>query len=158
MDPVLAGRLDALFKKTLKSSTPIAVSQKERFIEAICAQSDRVACISEILRYDNGLASLQTVLRYDSSALFVNNHAVKILDYLRAPEIEELSSGQYLQKILMALVTPPIFWDTLCSAYRNQQLSGDGEYVILSIQFRSLNTPPTEYVLLGLYISLSHFR
>lgn len=133
MDPILAGRLDALFKKTLKSSTPIAVSQKERFIEAICAQSDRVACVSEILRYDNGLASLQNVLRYDSSALFVNHHAVKILDYLRAPEVEELSGGQYLQKILMALVTPPIFWETLCSAYRNRQLSGDGEYVVSSI-------------------------
>ena len=138
MDPILAGRLDALFKRTLTSGTPIAVSQKERFIEAICAQSDKVACINEILRYDNGLASLRAALRYDSSALFVNNHAMKILDYLRAPEIEELSSGQYLQKILMALVTPPFFWETVCSAYKNQQLSGDGEYVILSIQFRSL--------------------
>ena len=133
MDPILASRLDALFKKTLKSNTLIAVSQKERFIEAICAQSDRVACISEIILHNNGLASLQAVLRYDSSALFVNNHAVKILEYLRAPEIEELSSGQYLQKILMALVTPPIFWEALCSAYRSRQLSGDGEYVILSI-------------------------
>jgi hypothetical protein len=128
MDP-RAARLDALFKKMLKSSTPIAPSQKELFIEAICAQ-DRVTCINEIIRCNNGLMSLQTVLRYDTSAPFVNVHAVKILNYLRAPEIEALDSGQYLQKILMALVTPPIFWEALCSAYKTQQLSGDGEYVI----------------------------
>ena len=128
MDP-RAARLDALFKKTLKSSNLIPPSQKELFIQALCAQ-DRVTCISEIIRCNNGLASLQRVLGYDTSAAFVNMHAVKILDYLRAPEIEALNSGQYLQMILMALVTPPIFWEALCSAYKTQQLSGDGEYVI----------------------------
>ena len=133
MDPVRAAKLDALFKKTLKPNSSLPASQKELFIAAICAQSDRVACISNIIRSDNGLATLQTVLRYDSSAIFVNNHAVKILNYLRAPEIEEVSSGKYLEKVLMAMVTPPIFWESLCSAYSTQQLSGEGEYVPISL-------------------------
>jgi len=130
MDPVRAAKLDTLFKKTLRSSNPVPSSQKELFIAAICAKGDRVACISEIIRSGNGLASLQVALRYDSNVMFVNNHAVKILDYLRAPEIEEVSSGQYLQKVLMAMVMPPVFWESLCSAYNTKQLSGEGEYVI----------------------------
>ncbi|KAF8633815.1 hypothetical protein AX15_001228 [Amanita polypyramis BW_CC] len=127
MDLIRASRLEKLFKKTIKDKVVVPPGQKDLFLEAICAQSDPVACISEVVGSDNGMASLCAAVRYDSSPAFVNNQATKVLQYLRKPEVEHVSNGQYLEKILINLMTPPIFWEALSSAYNSRQLSGDGE-------------------------------
>ncbi|KAK2464129.1 hypothetical protein APHAL10511_003877, partial [Amanita phalloides] len=126
MDPIRAARLEKLFKKVLKDKVPVSASQKDLFLDALCAQ-DPVSCISDLLGHDNGIASLRAAMQYDGRAEFLNNHATKVLEYFRAPAVEQVNGGDYLEKVLVALVMPPIFWQMISSAYDARQLNENAE-------------------------------
>ena len=127
MDAPRKARLEKLFAKTLRDAVPVPVGQKDLFIEAICAEEDPVKCIDRLIGSNNGIPSLAAAVRYDCSDTFAKNQATKLLNYLRMPQIELVSGGQYLQKILVALVSPPIFWETLSSAFNKKLLGEEGE-------------------------------
>jgi hypothetical protein len=123
-------RLDRLFRNTLQG-TPISEAQKDLFLEAICSQTDRVTCISEIIGNSGGLMSLKAALRYDLSPRFLNGHATCLLNYLQAPEIEVTDNGRYLEKILPCVVES--LWASLGSAFKNKMLQSEGELVFYQI-------------------------
>ena len=129
MDSAQQATLEELFKRVLEDTIPISKSEKDIFIDAICANKDPVSCIHLLLGSRNGIPSLCAALRYDSSESFINKQATKLLNYLRTPEIERTDGGQSLQKLLIALVTPPIFWESFCSACNDKSLDADGECV-----------------------------
>ncbi|KAF8624034.1 hypothetical protein AX17_007240 [Amanita inopinata Kibby_2008] len=137
-----AKRLEDLYRKVLRDTKPITASQKDLFLEAIYTQEDRVNCISSLVASKNGLASLAVAMRCDLGFTFINNQAEKLLNYLRAREIGEIDSGRYLQKILTAMLLPPVFWSALCSAFKSKSLSTDGEMcfawlLLKMLQFQS---------------------
>ena len=122
-------RLNKLFRSTLRGRTPILPTQKDLFLEAICSQPDKVACISEIIGSNGGLMSLRAAMRYDLRSKFLNGHATNLLIYLQAPEVETTDSGRHLEQILITMAEPLVFWSSLCSAFKNKALQPDGESV-----------------------------
>jgi hypothetical protein len=92
------------------------------FLEAIYNSTDAASCISRIISSDKGLPSLQSAMRYDLTPAFMNNHATKLIGFLQNKELADIGRGVYLQKILLAIVEPPIFWDAYTQALRNGSL------------------------------------
>ncbi|KAM6493100.1 hypothetical protein JOM56_011234 [Amanita muscaria] len=118
MDNTRAARLEKLFTKILGGSDPVPANQKDLFIDAIS-------------------------LRYDFSDSFVNNRGTNLLKYFMAPEIEG-SDGLYLEKILVGIVTPPIFWRALRSAFDRKSLGAEAETCFAWLMYKLISFQTSE--------------
>ncbi|KAK0214970.1 P-loop containing nucleoside triphosphate hydrolase protein [Armillaria fumosa] len=124
---VRGAKLSKLFSSTLEGRELTKASEGSQFLEALCFQPDPSACIDRIIASKAGLRPLQAAFRFDTSQAFLNGPATDTLLYLQAPEIERISSGQYLTKALQAIVEPPIFWTPFVEAFKAKQLSEEGQ-------------------------------
>lgn len=90
------------------------------FLEAICAQSDPVRCVSRLISSSNGIPALKQALQLDGTKDFLNESVCALLQYLQAPQLEVVCNGDFLRRIIRDLTDPPIFWDGfLCALKMN---------------------------------------
>ncbi len=121
-------RLSKLFDNVLRGRQTLTYpSQHSQFLEAFCLQPDPPVCIDKIIASNVGLSSLQNAFWSNISLPFLNGSATDALLYLQAPRIKTISSGQFLTKILQAIVEPAIFWDAFVGAFKAKQLSEKGQ-------------------------------
>ncbi|KAM6497858.1 P-loop containing nucleoside triphosphate hydrolase protein [Amanita muscaria] len=144
MDATRAARLEKFLAKILASPGPVSVNQKDLFIDAICAQDDKVSCISRLVASKNGIPSICAALQYDCSDTFANKRATNLLKYFMAPEIEGVSGGSYLEKILVGIVIPPIFWEALRSAFDRQLLGAEAETCFAWLMYKLISFQTSE--------------
>ena len=93
------------------------------FLEAICNQQDRTACIEKLVAAPQGLQALKMSLRYNVSSAFINEFSANFLRYIANDSVRQLCNGQLLQDILVAAVDPPTFWNALEKCYDDKSLS-----------------------------------
>ncbi|KAJ3994672.1 P-loop containing nucleoside triphosphate hydrolase protein [Lentinula boryana] len=124
-DPARVAKLKKFLDNVLNGRTTISnVNQSKQLIDAICAQADHAGCIDRIIAAGgHGLEAIQTSLRTDFSSAFLDGPATSLFIYLQDPAIKAISGGHYLEKILQAIVDPPIFWNPFVEAFRNRSLS-----------------------------------
>jgi hypothetical protein len=116
-DPTRAPRLKSFLNAVLRGERPIGM-QGSLFLDAVCAHEDPPTCISAIIESEKGLPSLQHAMRTDLSITFLNGPASTLLKYLQAPALKTIGGGQFLVKIILAIVEPPIFWTPFVGAFR----------------------------------------
>ena len=97
------------------------------FIEALCGQPDPATSIEKILSQPQGLMSIQTCMRLDASPRFFNGPTTKILQYIQDPALKVICGGEFLQRIILQMVEPPIFWNAFARSYIQGELSLDGQ-------------------------------
>ncbi|EJD38161.1 P-loop containing nucleoside triphosphate hydrolase protein [Auricularia subglabra TFB-10046 SS5] len=97
------------------------------FLEAICAQPEVVACVEKLISSSHGLEAMKSCLHRDNALVFLNGHATQVLKYLQVPQLRTVHSGEFLRKIVKAIVDPPVFWSPLLAAFHNGKLLGDGQ-------------------------------
>jgi hypothetical protein len=66
-------------------------------------------------------------MRADLSISFLNGPASAFLQYLQAPALKTIGGGQFLVKIILAIVEPPIFWTSFVDAFRARSLQETGQ-------------------------------
>ncbi|KAK0437029.1 P-loop containing nucleoside triphosphate hydrolase protein [Armillaria borealis] len=117
-------RLRRIFDNVLQGKQSLEnQTSSQLFLQALCLQADPPACIDKILASKVGLSSLRTAFQSNTTTAFLNGLATDALIYLQNPDIKAISCGQFLTKILLAIVDPPIFWDALVEAFKANQLS-----------------------------------
>ncbi|MCJ1288012.1 hypothetical protein MMC26_007365, partial [Xylographa opegraphella] len=125
-DDPRSGRLWALFNKVICGSQPLTSSPAAtRFIEAICDQSDPVKCIEKLISSSHGISALQSALRVDVSSHFLNSSASSLLRYLQAEQLTTICGGEFLRRIVINIVDPPIFWNALINAQKTSCLDDE---------------------------------
>lgn len=92
------------------------------FIEAIRSQESPSICVETLVGSSNGVEALGKSIRADLSPSFIHSHALNLILFLSDPAVKVLASGQLLDQILRAIVTPPTFWDALVKLYLNGQM------------------------------------
>lgn len=60
----------------------------------------------------------------DNGSAFLNGPATAVLIRLSEPSLKQLYGGQFLLRILEAIVEPPTFWNALCEAHHGRILTG----------------------------------
>jgi hypothetical protein len=110
-------RLKNFLNAVLRGEKQIG-AQASLFLDAICDHKDPPACISSIIASDKGLSSLQEAIRSDFSVVFFNGPVSTLLQYLQEPALKPIGGGQFLVKIILAIVDPPIFWSAFVDKFR----------------------------------------
>lgn len=122
-DGVRIQRLKKQFNSIIHGKTPLTQLNNNLFIEAICSQADAAACVDRLIASSNGLSSIQNVMRFDLSAMFFNDKATKVLNYLSSPEVSNIGGGAQLRMVLKSIVDPPIFWTAYHRSYQAGELN-----------------------------------
>ncbi|CCM06492.1 uncharacterized protein FIBRA_08761 [Fibroporia radiculosa] len=120
-------RLNKLLHSISCGQAILSPRNGSQFLEAIFSQPDPAACISRLIGSRQGLLSIQAVMRFDLRTEFLNGHASNFILYLRAPVLQQIGGGSFLQQILDAVVDPPIFWNAFVEEFRQGRLQGEGE-------------------------------
>lgn len=123
---IRVSRLTKFFNDVLNSKRTLNASKDGKlFIEAVCVQADTAKCAHKLINSPAGLAAIQTSVRLDTSASFISQHAVPLLYYLQDPSLKAIDSGSVLDRIIIAIVEPPFFWDAFTQAFRGHSLMPD---------------------------------
>ena len=122
MDKLKIAKLSKLFGAIISGKQPLNPQNGPLFLEALYTSPDPAGCVDSIINSQNGLSSLQSSLRMDISPSFLNDTAAKVLQAIAAPEVSMIANGTYVQKVVMAIVEPPIFWGALLRALQAGEL------------------------------------
>ena len=123
-----ATKLSRFFNAVLRGDLPLRTSQNAvTFIEALCDQPDPPTTIEKIISSTAGLSSLRACLRLNASTAFQNGSATALLQYIQSPDLKIILGGDYLHRVIIHIVDPPIFWNTFLSSFRVGQLSADAQ-------------------------------
>ncbi|KAL8678753.1 MAG: hypothetical protein Q9186_004904 [Xanthomendoza sp. 1 TL-2023] len=118
-DSLRDARLNKLFHAINHGERSLKTTQDgNRYIEAVCCQSDPAACVETIVSTQEGLKALQTSFRFDVSDEFLNGSASDLLGYLQNPDLESLLGGALLRRILDSITQKPLFWNALVQSHR----------------------------------------
>ncbi|KAF9004594.1 P-loop containing nucleoside triphosphate hydrolase protein [Cyathus striatus] len=118
-------RLLKVFTSVLGGRNTVSVSQKDHFLEGLCAQEDPATAVGLLIASNVGLQSLQAAMRFDLGNTFLNGNATHVLTYLKKDEIKKLDNGRYLEQVILAIVEPPIFWVAFRSAFDCKNLDSN---------------------------------
>ena len=116
-------KLNKIFNGIIHGGTKLIPQSAPLFLEAICLQEEPVHCISKIISSKMGLDSVQASMRFDLSPTFLNGSGCSFLQYIQAPELQNISGGDFLNQVILKIVDPPIFWTAFIGAFRSGSLS-----------------------------------
>ncbi|KAI6157079.1 P-loop containing nucleoside triphosphate hydrolase protein [Pisolithus tinctorius] len=114
------------------------------FLEGLCAQADPAKCASDIVANPHGLPAVQQAMRSDLRPNFLNGLASDVLEFLLRAEM----GGDVLNKVIVTIVDPPIFWNEFHRAFENGTLNSRAQHVFaksLSYLLQMANRDTTTY-------------
>ena len=133
-------KLNKIFNEVIHGNTELIPRNAALFLEAICLQQEPVHCINRIISSKMGLDPVQASMRFDLSLTFLNGSGCSFLQYIQAPELQNISGGDFLNQVILKIVDPPIFWMAFLAAFRSGLLSEDAQssFAWLLLQLISL--------------------
>ncbi|KAF8533083.1 P-loop containing nucleoside triphosphate hydrolase protein [Trichophaea hybrida] len=141
-DNVRQGKLTQFLDNVVSGKKILGtVKEGERFIEAICAQSDPPSCVTKLISGSNGLTSVQACMRFKTDPVFLNGSATSLLRYLQAPALKAICEGDFLQQIILHVVDPPIFWNAFVWAYRESTLHSQAQQCFAWLLLELISLP-----------------
>lgn len=124
-----SGQLADFFYKVVKGRRTVTKARDATlFLEAICNQKDRTACVERLVASDAASNALRAGLRFDISEAFINNNLQRLLSYLQDPLLKLLCNGEFLRRLLVLVVDPPSLWNALVGAHKQRRLSIESEH------------------------------
>ncbi|KAK1223907.1 hypothetical protein PQX77_013213 [Marasmius sp. AFHP31] len=125
-----SARLEKQFVAMINGKQSLTQANFTNFIDAILAQTDAgaaAACVNRLVSSKAGLSSLQSCMRYELSPSFHNGRAALLMKYLQDPDLVVINGGDYLHRIVHAIVEPPIFWHSFSQNFRDGKLIQAGQ-------------------------------
>ncbi|EPS44029.1 hypothetical protein H072_1969 [Dactylellina haptotyla CBS 200.50] len=117
-------RQTKLFNATIHGHRELKnAADGNRFLESLCAQEDVTKCVESVVAAAGGINAVAKSFRFSREGTFLNGPAAAVLHRLASPSLKQLYAGEFLNRILEAIVEPPTFWNTLVEAHQAQILN-----------------------------------
>ncbi|KAK6496366.1 hypothetical protein TWF481_002391 [Arthrobotrys musiformis] len=117
-------RLTKFFNATIHGHRQLgSAADGNRFLESLCAQEDVTKCVESVVAATGGINAIAKSFRFSRDSVFLNEQAASVLLRLADPSLKQLYAGEFLIRILEAIVEPPTFWNTLVEAHQAQSLN-----------------------------------
>jgi hypothetical protein len=126
-DVARAARLAKSLQGLLSGQTPLSKRNYLQFLEAICAQPDPATCLGKIMASSHGVACVQEAMRVDLTPTFLNGPGSQLLRYLSASNLSTLGGGEFLSRIVIAIVDPPFFLNAFVDAFKTYKLDDEAQ-------------------------------
>ncbi|KZT25311.1 P-loop containing nucleoside triphosphate hydrolase protein [Neolentinus lepideus HHB14362 ss-1] len=126
----------------IEGKVPVTRQNYLLFLEAIYTATDVVSCIDRVLQGPKGATCLQESMRIDLTATFLNGAATKFLQSVSKPELEAIGGGAYLERVVMSITEPPIFWRSFQDAFSIGQLQDDAQVCFSWLLLQLVLLPP----------------
>ncbi|OJK04769.1 hypothetical protein ASPACDRAFT_56208 [Aspergillus aculeatus ATCC 16872] len=143
----MASRTDRLakyFDLVLKGKRPVVtVEHFTRLLEAIAEQNDRAACVERLVASPAARDAIHAGIRSNTDPDFLNKHTAAFLQYLAAPSVKTLCSGQHLRDLLDLVVEPRTVWTAFLRAFHAQRLTEPAVQAFAWLMIECLITPAT---------------
>jgi hypothetical protein len=147
MDDDRSSRNEKLFKKIeliVRGKEKITKLNYSTFLEAICIYPDPPTCVSKLVSSPYGLSNLQSAMRLDLSHAFCNGRGTEVIRYLTCPELAVIGGGEFLRRVLLAIVEPPFFWSCYVSAFRAGKLHETSQRPFAWLLLQLLSLPDAQ--------------
>ena len=136
-------KLSKLFNDVVTGKAPISPANSKLFLEALRSNPQPTASLHMIDSSPKGKNALQNAVWFTLTVPFINDHVVPVLQYLQEdPNLPQVDSGQLLQRIVLCMVDPPIFWTPFCMAFLQDTLSPAGQEAFAWLLLQLVNLPP----------------
>ncbi|KAI6121083.1 hypothetical protein F5141DRAFT_1210762 [Pisolithus sp. B1] len=110
------------------------------FLQGLCEQGDPAKCANDIVANPPGLPAVQQAMRSDLRPNFLNGLASDVLEFLLRAEM----GGDVLNKVIVNIVDPPIFWNEFHRAFENGTLNERAQRVFAKVLTYLLKMPNRE--------------
>ncbi len=142
-DSSRATKLSRFFNSVIRGERTLKNAKDgDLFIESLCGQSDPATGIEKVISQSHGLSSIQACMRLDVSARFLNGQATALLQYIQDPALKAICGGDFLQRLILHMVEPPIFWNAFVRSYREGCLSLDAQQCFGWLLLELISLPP----------------
>ncbi|KAK6508267.1 hypothetical protein TWF506_010363 [Arthrobotrys conoides] len=117
-------RQTKLFNATIHGHRELKnAADGNRFLESLCAQEDLTKCVESVVAATGGINAVAKAFRFSRDSVFLNGVAASVLHRLADPSLKQVYAGEFLNRILEAIVEPPTFWNTFVEAHQAQILN-----------------------------------
>ncbi|KAG0645114.1 NFX1-type zinc finger-containing 1 [Hyphodiscus hymeniophilus] len=127
-------------------SSIINADRAKLFLEALCAQDDRITCVERLFAKQLSVDALRRALRLDTSINYINQSFAVFLEYISDPAIKQISGGQFLQDILLIIADPPTLWNELIRSHKNGSLNENATNGFAWLLLELLSMAPNENI------------
>jgi len=141
MDNPKAAKLSKLFKSIIYDKLPLSRQNNSHFLEALYTSPDPAGCVDSLINSPKGLSSLQSSLRMDMSTPFLNDTATKVVLAITADAVSSVANGTHVQKVVMSIVEPPIFWGALLRTFKAGQLGPEAQKALARLLHQMVMLP-----------------
>lgn len=150
---VRSGRLGTFFNSVLQGDQSLKTAKDgAKFIEALCSQPDPPTCIEKIMSSSAGLSAVQTCLRFNASTPFYNGPATGLLRYIQDPGLKIILGGDFIRRLVVHVVKPPIFWNGFLQSFRDGLLDPPAQQCFGWLLYELLCLPLEE---IGPYLAIA---
>ena len=139
-DDLRAAKLLKFLKVFIDGEQPLVQKFSARFFEAICAQRDATTCISMVTSSTHGLQCIHIAMGLDLTMAFFNGPATDLFRYISTSDITREGKDS-LTKMIMAIIEPPVFLSAFTKAFRDGQLSDDGQFGFAWLLLQLISLP-----------------
>jgi hypothetical protein len=123
-DSVRARRLTKELHRFLNGSRKIlATADAKLFLEALLIEVNPRRCVETLFSSKARLDPIRESVRADVSRDFIQNHSLRLVEYISDPGVRALADGAFLNDMIMAITYPPTFWNAAVKLCQNNGLS-----------------------------------
>jgi hypothetical protein len=113
-----------------------------RFLESLHAQEDVTKCVECLVAARSGIHAVAQAFRFSDDNAFLNGLASSVLLRLSDTLLKHLHSGQFLHRILEAIVEPPTFWNSFVKAHHARVLDDRATQAFAWLLLEILSSQP----------------
>lgn len=152
----LSGRdakLENVFYSFIKGERAIQTSRDaEHFFEAvgvICKHRSAAVCMECILARKDGPKTVRDAVRSNLSTAFITSSTATFITQVCQPQVKILNDGNFLEKLLKEILSPPTFWTAFFGLYTSNQLKDGSLVAFASLCFEIVSSSSPEIMALS---------
>ncbi|KAL7793693.1 P-loop containing nucleoside triphosphate hydrolase protein [Trichoderma ceciliae] len=151
--PLLSGRaakLEKAFYSFINGERSVQNSQEAKlFFEAvdiICEHKSAAACVERILARKEGTRAVRDAIRSNLSCAFITSTTTAFLRQVCQPQVKTINDGDFLEKLLVEILSPATFWTAFFDFYKSNQLNDDSlvAFASLCLEIVSSSSPEVQ--------------
>ncbi|KAI1634928.1 P-loop containing nucleoside triphosphate hydrolase protein [Biscogniauxia mediterranea] len=140
-----SNRLDKLFYETIEGRWQIhSWTNAQMFLESIANRTDKSDCIERLVSSKAGQTALHKSLTFVNSPKSMNTTVANLLAFFGDPALKRVCNGELLNQILLVMVDPPTFWNTLVQYAKNKQLGDKAMEGFMWFLLQLVILPPSQ--------------